>query len=177
MRALVLLSLIATPALAAGDITGDPVMFTALDAGIICAAGDRRREAAPDTRAGFIELLEGSSTLGLSARRIPALPGLAFGVAATMVETAEAQGVTLIVTHPPMGTDGTTRETWQSDFPPGGSVVNFFSFDLPEERVTGPWTMEARFEGRLLYVARFEVLDPAAMPDFVNPCIEPPPIS
>ena len=177
MRALVLLSLIGTPAFAAGDITGDPAMFTTLDAGIICKEGDRRREAAPDTRSGYIEVLEGPSRLGLSARRIPAVPGLGFGVVARMSETEEALGVTLVVTHPPMGAEGTVRESWQSDFLPGESIVNFFSFDLPEERVTGPWTMEALYQGRVLYTARFEVVDPAAMPDFVSPCREPPPIS
>lgn len=177
MRVLILLSVIGTPALAAGDITGDPAMFTALDAGIICTAGNRTREAAPDTRSGYIELLDGTSTLGLSARRIPAVPGLAFGVIAEMSETDEAQGATVIVTHPPMGEDRTERETWQSDFLAGDTVMNFFSFDLPEERVTGRWTIEARFEGRTLFSARFEVVDPAVMPDFVSPCIEPPPIS
>ena len=177
MRALVLLSLIATPALAAGDITGDPAMFLTLDAGIICKEGDRRREAAPDTRSGFIEVIDGPSTLGQSARRIPAVPGLGFGVVAQMHETAEAQGVTLVVTHPPMGADGTVRESWQSDFLPGEAIVNFFSFDLAEERVTGPWTMEALHQGRLLYSAQFEVVDPAAMPNFVSPCEEPPRVS
>jgi Domain of unknown function (DUF3859) len=177
MRALVLLSLMATPAFAAGNVTGDPAVFSDIGAGIVCASGNRTRQPAPDTRAGFIELTEGPFSLGLATGRIPALPGLGFGVVASVAEAGGVEGVTVIVTHPPMGADRTMRETWADDYLPGDAVVNFFSFDLPEERVPGIWTIEAQKDGRMLYSARFEVVDPAAMPNFINPCEEPPPVS
>jgi hypothetical protein len=178
MRHLVLLTLLAaTPALAAGDVTGDGSVFAEIRAGIICASGESRREPAPDTRAGFIELLDGEITVGLDARRIPALPGLSFGVVARVADTAMPDTVTVVITHPPMGADGSVRETWQSQVFPGDVAANFFTFDVPEERVPGLWVMQAEQEGRVIYTARFEVMDPAAMPGFVDPCEGAPPIS
>lgn len=177
MRCLVLLSLMATPAGAAGNVTADPAVFALVDAGVVCATGDRRRKDAPGTRSGFVELVEGPFSIGLSAQRIPALPGLGFGVVATASEATPPQVMRVTVTHPPMGADGTERETWLADVSPGGSLVNFFRFDLQEERVPGVWTIEAQGQQGTLYSARFEVVDPAAMPDFVDPCLEPPPVS
>lgn len=176
MRSLAPLMFLAAPALAAGNVTADMSMFDRIGSGVLCAAEPTSREPAPGTRLGFIDLVEGEITLGLPAQRIPALPGLAFGVQA-MVGSAGATGVTIIVTHPPMGADGTVRETWETDFTPGNSTANFFRFDYPEERVPGDWTLQAELDGRVLYTARFQVVDPMLMPNFVNPCEMPPQLS
>lgn len=152
-------------------------VFANIDAGIVCAAEASRREPAPDTRTGFIDLVEGDITLGLSGGRIPALPGLAFGVVTRVADGGGAPGATVVVVHPPMGADRTERESWTTDFVAGDATANFFRFDYPEERVPGPWTMQAELDGRVLYTARFEVVDPALMPNFVNPCEMPPQLS
>ncbi len=177
MRALAPLLFLVSPAFADTHVTGDMGFFSEIDAGVICAAEASNREPAPGTRTGFIDLVEGEITLGLATPRIPAIPGLAFGVVATIAEGGGADGVTILVTHPPMGADGTARESWQSDFVPGNRTANFFRFDYPEERAPGPWTLQAELDGRVLYSARFEVVDPATMPYFVSPCEMPPQLS
>lgn len=177
MRRLAPLLLLATPACADGHLTADPAAFAWIGAGILCAAETSTRQAAPDTRLGFIDLVEGEITLGRDTAVIPALPGLAFGVLATVAEGAGRFGVTIVVTHPPTGPEGTMRESWTTDFVAGDSTANFFRFDLPEERVPGDWTLQAEQEGQVLYTARFRVVDPASLPGFTDPCPGPAPVS
>ena len=180
MRMLVLsltVAALAQGALADADVTGDPGVFSRIEAGIVCAAENGRREPAPGTRLGYVYMVGGDLTLGLSTRRVPALPGLSFGVLATAAEGNEALGVTIIVTHPPMGAEGSTRDTWESNFFAGSPTASFFRFEYPEERVPGEWTIQAVAGDRVLYSARFEVVHPAAMPDFVDPCQKQPQVS
>jgi hypothetical protein len=178
MRGIALfLPVLPSAALATADLAADPAVFDRIDAGIICAPAPSGREPAPGTRIGFIDLVDGEITLGQATPRIPALPGLAFGVVARVAEHAGAADVTITVTHPPMGADGIMRETWQTDLMPGGPTANFFRFDYPEERVPGDWTLQAEQDGRVLYAARFQVVDPRLMPGFVDPCAVPPQLS
>lgn len=177
MRAVAPLLFLASSALADSHVTGDMSVYAAIEAGIVCAAEASSREAAPDTRTGFIDLVEGEITLGLATARVPALPGLAFGVVAQVADNGEVRGATIIVIHPPIGAEGTVRESWRSDLVPGNRTANFFRFDYPEEQAPGPWTLQAELDGKVLYTARFEVVDPALMADFVNPCEMPPQLS
>lgn len=165
------------PALAQSDVTGDQAFFARLQAGILCVDGISRQEPAPDTRLGFVKLVDGQITLGLATQQVPAIPGLAFGVVAHVADTAGQAGVSIVVTHPPMGADGSTRDIWQNDFLPGEQSASFFRFEYPEELVTGDWTIRAETGNRVFYTARFQVVDPGAMPGFINPCLEPPAIS
>jgi hypothetical protein len=171
------LAALAGPALAQADVTADPGSFTRIEAGILCVDGQGHHEPAPDTRLGYVNIVDGDIVLGLAARRVPAIPGLAFGVVAMVAESGGTAGVSIIVTHPPMGNEGSTRDVWQNDFVTGAQTASFFRFEFPEEQVPGEWTIQAVSDSRVFYTARFQVVDPAAMPGFVNPCREPPPIS
>jgi hypothetical protein len=168
---------LAQSALADADVTTSPGTFTRLEAGILCVDGQGHHEPAPTTRLGYVNIVEGEITLGLATQRVPAIPGLAFGVVAMVAETGGTSGVSIIVTHPPMGSDGSRRDVWQNDFVAGAQTASFFRFEFPEEEVPGDWTIQAVAEDRIFYTARFQVVDPGAMPGFVNPCREPPPIS
>ncbi len=180
MRILALIPIVAAlagPVRAEADLTAEPGAFDRIEAGIICAPEDGRREAAPDTRLGYVNLVDGDITMGLAARRIPAMDGLAFGVLVTLADAVGTQEVTIIVTHPPMGPGGSTRDVWQSNLSGGRQSANFFRFEYPEERVPGAWTISAMADERVLYTAKFEVVDPAAMPAFISPCEQPPQLS
>ena len=85
--------------------------------------------------------------------------------------------MTIIVTHPPMGPEGSTRDTWEGNFFAGSPTASFFRFEYREEQVPGDWTIQAVAGDRVLYTARFEVVDPVEMPDFADPCAAPPEIS
>jgi len=177
MRFVVLLAMFPLAAQADGNLVADPAVFAKLGAGIICADPPSEQQPAPGTISGFVDLVDGAVYLGRPAFRVPALPGLAFGVTGQVAPLAGVQGVTINIIHPPMAPSGVTRQSWVSDFVPDSSTANFFRFDLPEERVPGLWTMEATLDGRVLYEASFEVVDPARMPGFIDPCAPPAPIS
>lgn len=177
MRPALILCLLPLAARAETGLVADPALFATLGAGIICADPPSEQQPAPDTISGFVDLVGGTVYLGRPALRVPALPGLAFGVAGQVVPLSGAQGVTINVTHPPMAPNGVTRQSWTSDFLPGSTTANFFRFDLPEERVPGRWTMQAVLDGQVLYEARFDVVDPARMPGFADPCAPQPPTS
>lgn len=154
----------------------DTSAFRSFAWGIICAEDSGERIAAPDTMAGFIDIYAGKPHIGRATTRIPAIEGLAFGIVA-QANGVDLSAVTARVNHPPMGTGGVTRQSWESFFSAAEPSSNFFRFDYPEERVPGPWTMEATVEGRVIYSVTFEVVDPSLMPDFVNPCPGPQTIS
>jgi len=177
MRLALALCLVPLAAQADNNMAADSALFTQIQAGIVCADPPDDHQPAPDTISGFVDIVGGAVYLGRPALRIPAVPGLAFGVIGQVSPMQGAQDVTISVTHPPMAPGGVTRESWLSDFLPDAQTANFFRFDLPEERVPGPWQMEATLDGQVLYQASFEVVDPALMPNFIDPCAEPGPIS
>ncbi len=177
MRLALAICLFPLAAQAGPNIVADPALFVTLGAGIICADPPSEHQPAPDTISGFVDLVDGTVYLGRPAFRVPALPDLAFGVAGQVAPLSGAQGVTIHVTHPPMAPSGVTSQSWVSDFLPDSTTANFFRFDLPEERVPGLWTMQATLDGQVLYEASFEVVDPARLPGFTDPCAPPPPIS
>ena len=83
MRSAILVLSVATltcPAVALAKVTADPAFFTEATAGIVCVSGVSTSEAAPGTRLGYIDTVRGEIVMGLAADRIPAIPGLSFGV-------------------------------------------------------------------------------------------------
>ncbi len=174
LRHVLLAGLLAAPA-AAAPPTHDAALLDRIDWGIICAGRSGRQEVAPDTMLGFIDLYEGEAGVGLRTQTLPALPELAFGVVAWAV--TDLDDVTITVTHPPMAPAGTTRQSWVATFAAGQGAANFFRFDLPEERVPGLWRFVATQGDRIVYEASFEVVDPALMPAFTDPCPGPVPVS
>ena len=73
-------SALAGPVRADGVVTAAPGAFSRIEAGILCVDGTRHREAAPDTRLGYVELVEGTVVLGRATGRVPAIPDLSFGI-------------------------------------------------------------------------------------------------
>jgi hypothetical protein len=160
---------------AAGAAEWDRAELADFAFGIVCAGAPGARTPAPDTIAGFVELVDGHIFVGRETARIPALPGLAFGIVARS-RTAHPE-VTVTVEHPPMATAGATRQVWLSAFDGEAAAANFYRFDQPYERVPGTWRITAAAGGRILYDVVFEVVDPALMPGFTDPCPGPVPVS
>jgi hypothetical protein len=173
-RCLAPVLLAAAPAMA--EPVWDPSALAGFDWGIICAAESGDRLEAPGTIAGFIEIYAGDPVIGRRTLTVPALPELAFGVVLTG-DADGAEDVFVTVTHPPMQPSGRTSQSWFTTIPTGERTASFFRFDTAEERVPGLWRFVAMEGDRVIYDAAFEVLDPALMPDFRDPCPGPAPIS
>lgn len=176
MRAAALTLLLACPAAAQDGPPWDRTLLERIDWGIVCADDSGQREPAPDTISGYIDIYAGEPWIGLRTRKVPALNGLSFGVIGWGAGGG-VDGVTITVTHPPMQPSGATRQSWPAAFATGEGAANFFTFDIPEEEVPGAWRFVARRDGVVVYDVGFEVVHPAALPDFVDPCPGPAPIS
>ncbi len=163
--------------LAADGPAWDRDLLVVADWGIICAAPPVDTSVQPDTILGFIDQYPGEATIGLRTTRLPALPGLGFGVIARSRQPAGIDGVRITVEHPPIAPLATTRQSWAARIPPEAGAANFYRFDTPEERVPGRWRLTADLDGRILYDVTFEIVDPALMPGFTDPCPGPVPLS
>jgi hypothetical protein len=175
--ALAALVMSATAAPAADGPMWDREALTAAEWGVICAAPPVDRSLEPDTILGFIDQYPGEATVGLRTTRIPALPDLGFGVIARSRAPQGIDGVRVTVLHPPIAPAGTTRQSWHASIPPEAGAANFYRFDTAEELVPGRWRLTADLDGRVLYDVAFEVVDPALVPEFTDPCPGPAPIS
>jgi hypothetical protein len=68
--------------------------------------------------------------------------------------------VTITVTHPPFPGSGIEVERWTTRLDSAEFNLTGFSFDVPEELVTGTWTFTASMAEVELFHVEFEVVPP-----------------
>ncbi len=126
--------------------------------------------AAPDTLANKVDLLPSTPDIRWPGTRIPAAPGISFGVRSETPDGATYDPVVIEVSHPPLGGTGPDRQSYLTRLGGDGPSINAYSFDVPEELVTGQWTLRATYFGRLLYQVTFDVVPAETMPQIANAC-------
>ncbi|KMK66070.1 DUF3859 domain-containing protein [Puniceibacterium sp. IMCC21224] len=138
--------------------------------GIFCEIVSAGTMPAPDTAAGLVELYDRTPEFQWLGTRVPAVPGLSFGVRTEVLGGAFLPGVVISLTHPALrGTDITSQQ-YTTVIGGNGPSINAYTFDLPKELVTGTWTFSATQNGREIYTASFEVVPPAQEPQIANSC-------
>ncbi|RYH04323.1 DUF3859 domain-containing protein [Salipiger sp. IMCC34102] len=163
-----LLLLLATPLAAqAPDTVSD--RLSSFETGVICPPPSVGEAPAPGTVAGTTHLIEEEPPFVSNASRVPAVLGLGFGA------KAQARGLGLAdveieVTHPPMGPDGATRQSFRSRIDAFAPSLTFYQFDFAYELVQGLWQIEATKDGETLYRKTFEVVAPDQMPELARIC-------
>ena len=169
MRALAAaLCLFAAPAFAqGGDILSPEIGL--FEAGVLCAAEPVATQPAPDTIAGFINVIDGDPEFVSHGRLVPAVIGISFGVRSAAV-AQEFPVVEIIVTHPPMGPDGVTRQSYLSDIGTTAPSMSFYAFEFDEELVLGDWTFTAMAGEEILWSAGFEVVSPRQISELAGIC-------
>jgi hypothetical protein len=167
MRALLaLLLLLPLPAFAQ-DIL-DRSLIRGLVAGILCAPEVIGTTPAPDTVAGVTNLIEELPPFVSESRMVPAVIGIGFAVA--VEPTVDLPAVRIEVTHPPMGPERTTVETYPSaHFVDGGSFA-MYQFEYDYELVEGPWVVAAFSDTQPLWSVTFQVVAPELVPELAAPC-------
>lgn len=138
--------------------------------GAFCQQQSVGEVPAPDTAAEKIDLLPGAPEIRWQTNRIPATPGISFGIRTQTAGDAVYSPVLIEVTHPPFAGSGTTRQSYVTQLGGEGASINAYSFDLREEMVTGPWTFRAWHNGKPLYEVRFEVVPPDMAPEIGAEC-------
>lgn len=146
----VLLGLAALPAAAQVEL---------VEAGVICPRPvTGQLLPAPGMEAGVIRLTEGDVAFDTTARRVPLIDLISFGFRATVGPDEPVQEVTVVITHPPMGERAVTRQEWETVIAPGQVKTSLFTFEVPHEKVPGPWTFGIEREGTRLLDVPFDVV-------------------
>lgn len=131
--------------------------------GAFCAVEIVGEEVAEGTLSGTINLVDGPPEFYAAGPVVPAQIGIGFGIHLD-VDPDFAGHATVTTTHPPMGTSGITSQTWQTTYTAGNLAYNGFTFEFDYELVVGPWTISAEADGREIYFAEFDVVDPMFAP-------------
>lgn len=139
------------------------------EAGIVCAQEVIANEPAPDTIAGFTNVIEDVPAFVSTGRLVPGVLGVGFGVKTAAARDDIFLDLTVTVTHPPMGPDGVTEQSFPGRL--GGEVgISFYELEFPYEVVTGEWTFTARTPKAVIWSASFTVVGPQALPELAGVC-------
>jgi hypothetical protein len=165
-------AMILAPLALAAQATGDVVSskIATYEAGVICAPEIIGYNEAPDTVAGVTNIIESEPPFVSTGRRVPAVQGIGFGIKSQSQDPFGLSDVQMVVTHPPMGPEGITRQSYPTTISGADTSLTFYQFDFDYELVTGPWTFEAMYQGQSLYRVTFDVVAPQAMPELAKVC-------
>lgn len=167
MRFIIPLLLLGTP-LVAQDKTG-PAIAT-LETGVICPPESTGTRPAPNTVAGVTNVVSETPPFVSTVNKVPAVMGIGFGAKA-MSETAFGiDGVTMTITHPPMGPEKATQQSFQTSISGTDTSITFYQFDYDYELLPGTWTMTATVGDEVLYTTSFQVVPPQQVPELAAIC-------
>ena len=131
--------------------------------GAFCAVEIIGEEKAEGTISGTLNLVDGPPTFYTTGSLVPAQVGIGFGIHLDVAPQFSGTA-TVTTTHPPMGENGVTAQSWVTDYSPGAIAYNGFTFEYDYELVPGDWTISAESNGRLIYHAKFTVVNPMFAP-------------
>ena len=141
LRALrpVVLALVMLPAapLSAQSIDQIGPLMSAFQAGMVCAPKVIGTTPAPDTVAGVTNVIEDLPPFVSAGRNVPAVLGMGFGILSGSKQQMLLD-VLVVVTHPPMGDAGVTRESFYTEITNIGESMTLYQFDYAYELVEGP---------------------------------------
>lgn len=167
---------VASLALAAGHAFAGPSAgydgkrIASMDVGIFCRDGvGASRSEESDTIKGTVDRLDRNPTLVKQTQAIPAIDQIMFGVEAR--EALENGVVTITVTHPPLGRDRVTSESWETQMDPSATTVHSYYLGLSDGNPVGRWSIVGTARGRLLFEAEFDVVPRKGAR---NPCLDQP---
>lgn len=170
MRHLALIALLTVPlplAAQGADEVGRAI--SAFEAGIICAPEVTGTNPAPDTVAGVTNIVDGPVEWVSRGRAVPSVLGMGFGAKA-QAKGGDIWPVTVVVTHPPMGEGGLTRQSYETIVQGDTLSITLYQFDFDYELLPGPWVIEAYDGDLLLYRANFTVVAPQMVPELATIC-------
>lgn len=144
--------------------------IASFEAGIICPPESVGTSPAPGTLAGETHIIDVDPPFVSTARRVPAVMGIGFGVKAMAADEFGMEDVVMVVTHPPMGDAQVQTQSYVTSISGVAPSLTFYQFDFAYELVTGPWQMVATRDGEVLYQTSFEVVPPQLVPELASVC-------
>ncbi len=150
------------------DTTSDQI--AQIDAGVICAPETTGTAEAPGTVAGTTHLIAEEPPFAAITRVVPAVLGVGFGVKSRSETPMGLSPVMMTVTHPPMGNDSVTTQTFETTIRGADASLTFYQFDFDYELLPGIWQMTATYNETVLYRTTFEVVSPDLVPELARIC-------
>lgn len=150
------------------DLVSD--VMASVEAGVICAPETTGTLDAPGTVAGTTHLIAEEPPFIAVTRRVPAVLGIGFGIKSRTLDINGLNGVTMTVTHPPMGDGAATIQTFETTIRGTDPSLTFYQFDFGYELLPGIWQMQASIGDQILYRTTFEVLPPELVPELAEAC-------
>ena len=144
-------------------------LMSSFRTGIFCAPNVINTTPAPDTVAGVTNIIEDVPPFVSAGRNVPAVLGMGFGILSSSKKQMLLD-VLVVVTHPPMGEAGVTRQSYYTEITAIGESMTLYQFDYAYELVEGPWTITAMQGDELLFRAGFTVVPPALVPELAGVC-------
>ena len=141
-----------------------------IEAGIICATDTGQYREAPGTITGRAHAPTQEPPFVSNSQVVPAVLGVGLGIKARSDPDVGLLPVEVILSHPPMGDGGVTRQTFPSLITPDSNAIIFFQFDHDYELVTGAWSLTAMRDGQTVFRANFQVVSPDQMTDLADTC-------
>ncbi|MEQ5871711.1 DUF3859 domain-containing protein [Sagittula sp. NFXS13] len=157
-----------TLALLASPLSAQALALTGY--GVICDIEKGRTRPAPDTVSGVLNVVNQHHPIDVHTATVPAEMGLSFGIRADLPDGAEGGTFSIIVTHPPMGPQGQTVESWTTTLSPGDPALNLFTFELPYELVQGDWRFQIARADDIVLEQHFTVLPAGSVPAVQRAC-------
>lgn len=167
MRYILPLLLLASP-LSAQDKTGPAI--TRLETGVICPPESTGTRPAPGTVAGVTNVIADEPPFVSLVNKVPAVMGIGFGAKAMSESAFGIDNVTMTITHPPMGPEKATSQSFQTSISGTDTSITFYQFDYEYELLPGTWTMQASDGDEVLYTTSFEVVPPQNVPELAAIC-------
>lgn len=138
-------------------------------AGIFCAPEVIETQPAPGTVSGETNIIKSTPEFVSTGRNVPAVLGMGLGVK-SVAKGYFIPDVTVVVTHPPLGPNGATSQTYMTSIQSTRTSISLYQFDYNYELVLGPWTVSAYDGDELLYRANFNVVSPELVPELASVC-------
>lgn len=168
MRLTLFLLLLAGSVSAQVETTSPDVV--SFETGVICAPPTVGESPAPDTVAGATHIIDVDPPFVSTDNRVPAVLGIGFGAKTQVAQPGGIADVTIVITHPPMGAQKATSQSYQSRISGIDPSLMFYQFDYTYELLPGVWTIRAIKDGQTIYKSRFEVLPPQLIPELASVC-------
>lgn len=164
------LLLLASGSLAAQDSVWVDADRLRITYGAFCQQISVGEIVAPDTLANKVDLLPATPDIRWPGTKIPAAPGVSFGVRSEAPDGAIYDPVVVTVTHPPLGGTGPEQQSYVTRLGGDSASINAYSFDVAEELVPGRWTLSASYLDRPLFEVPFDVVAAGQIPHIANAC-------
>ncbi|MDO6591334.1 DUF3859 domain-containing protein [Loktanella sp. D2R18] len=167
---LTIFCLIIAPKVAAAQADMVSTEIAEIEIGILCAPDTITTSPAPDTLAGITHVVDEPPNFVSNGQVVPAAFGVGFGVRSRALRAEGLDNVTIVITHPPMGDNGATTQSYTTGIGGDGGSFTFYQFDYAYELQTGPWTITAMRNDKPLYTVSFDVVAPENRPDLASVC-------